>query len=156
MTGPPGYAWRSTALGSDMCANVNGRWRLPRVDLALGPALRGTTRLHLRIYDGETPSLRDDATSRAPWSIAGIRCDAVFEHMGSGPFVAGRPFGHTTYGWREPQFALDRVLAAARERRAATGEEGFVGRLFRVDLGTAGLYQGHWFDGQASSVELAA
>lgn len=70
--------------------------------------------------------------------------------------MAGRPFGHTVHGWREPQFALERILAAERDRRAATGEEGFVGRLFRIDLGTAGLYQGDWFDDHASFNELVA
>ena len=58
------------------------------------------------------------------------------------------PAWHVVPAWKEPQAVVrDSIL------RAGSGQH-FAGRVFDDDVGNAGLYQGYWFDGQVTFVEL--
>ena len=134
--------WQATRLSGQMYAYIDDRihgghqgWKAVDETLVIGPAV-GPSRLHIRIYEGFL-TCHHPTGSFGTWSIASVHR----EH-----YVP--PTWHIVHGWKEPQeFLRDAIL------RANTGRP-FVGRVFDGDVGNAGLYQGSWFDGQVTFVEL--
>jgi hypothetical protein len=135
-------AWHVTSMSGQMYAYIDDQihgaragWKAPDQTLVIGPVI-GPSRLHVRIYEGFVACHHPTGTF-GTWSIASVHR----EH-----YVP--PAWHVVHGWKEPQEIVRDALLRTR------AEQPFVGRIFDNDVGNAGLYQGYWFDGQVTFVEL--
>ncbi len=152
------YDWRRSGMsgimyayvGDDTLPDVAPRWKEADGDLALGPAMGGT-RVHLRLYDCLVPDRHNDGEEEfGQWCLAGIhREHAVWPGEGDSIWDFPKFFrgGHVIHGWNEPRDFIRHLFTKA-------GTDGGVGEVLTKPVGTEGMYQWYWFDGDVTFIEL--